>query len=38
MKQERKVYIVYEGPEFTIEWYYNSTGKSPAKEYLIKKV
>ncbi|MFI5342638.1 MAG: type II toxin-antitoxin system RelE/ParE family toxin [Chlamydiales bacterium] len=30
----KKEYIVYEGPEFTIEWYYNSNGKSSAKEYF----
>lgn len=27
-------YIVYEGSEFTLEWYYNEQGKSPAKEYF----
>lgn len=28
-----KNYIAYEGDEFTIEWYYDSKGKSPALEY-----
>lgn len=28
-----KEFIVYEGPEFTIEWYYNERGKSLAKTY-----
>jgi len=30
----KKEFIVYEGPEFTIEWYYNDRGKSPAKTYF----
>lgn len=30
----KKEFIVYEGPEFTIEWYYNNRGKSPAKAYF----
>lgn len=30
MKRE---YIAYKGPAFTIEWYYNSKGISPAFEY-----
>jgi hypothetical protein len=29
-----KEYIVYEGKEFTIEWYYTANGKSQAKEYF----
>jgi hypothetical protein len=29
-----KQYIAYEGEEFTIEWYFNSQGKSPALEYF----
>lgn len=29
-----KEFIVYEGTEFTIEWYYNERGKSPAKAYF----
>lgn len=29
-----KEYVVYEGPEFTIEWYYNERGKSQAKTYF----
>jgi len=29
-----KEFIVYEGPEFTIEWYYNERGKSAAKTYF----
>lgn len=29
-----KEFIVYEGSEFTIEWYYNTRGKSPAKAYF----
>ena len=28
-----KKYIVYEGEIFTIEWYLDGQGKSPAKEY-----
>ena len=30
----RKEFIVYEGPEYTIEWYYNERRKSPAKKYF----
>lgn len=29
-----KEFVVYEGSEFTIEWYYNERGKSPAKMYF----
>ncbi|MGZ3633064.1 MAG: type II toxin-antitoxin system RelE/ParE family toxin [Parachlamydiaceae bacterium] len=29
-----KEFVVYEGTEFTIEWYYNKRGKSPAKTYF----
>ena len=29
-----KEFIVYKGPEFIIEWYYNDRGKSPAKTYF----
>jgi hypothetical protein len=29
-----KEFIVYEGPEYTIEWYYDDRGKSPAKAYF----
>lgn len=29
-----KEFIVYAGAEFTIEWYYNDQGKSPAKTYF----
>ncbi len=29
-----KEYVVYQGQEFTIEWYYNSNGRSSAKEYF----
>jgi len=29
-----KDYIAYRGDEFTIEWYYNSRGKSTALEYF----
>lgn len=28
-----KEYIAYKGQEFTVEWYYNSNGKSPALDY-----
>lgn len=27
-------FVIYEGPEYTIEWYYNDRGKSPAKAYF----
>ena len=30
----KKEYIVFQGKEFTIEWYYNSSGNSQAKEYF----
>ena len=30
----KKEYVVFQGKEFTIEWYYNSSGKSQAKEYF----
>lgn len=30
----KKEFIVYEGPEFTIEWYYDNRGKSLAKAYF----
>src|ERR1700719_4191436 len=30
----KKEYVVIEGEAFTIEWYYTSSGKSPAKEYF----
>lgn len=29
-----KEFIVYEGPEFTIEWYFTDRGKSFAKKYF----
>lgn len=29
-----KEFIVYEGPEFSIEWYYTERGRSPAKVYF----
>jgi hypothetical protein len=29
-----KEFVVYEGTEFTIEWYYSERGKSPAKTYF----
>lgn len=29
-----KEFIVYRGPEFTIEWYYNERGKSSSKTYF----
>jgi phage-related protein len=31
----KKDYIAYKGPEFTIEWYYDSNDKSQAEEYLM---
>lgn len=31
-----KSFIIYQGPEFTIEWYYDDRGKSPALEYFDK--
>ena len=30
----KQIYIVYEGSKFTIEWYYNSSGKSNPKDYF----
>lgn len=33
-----KNFIAYEGEEFTIEWYYDSKGKSPAFEYLSRAI
>jgi hypothetical protein len=30
----KKEYVVIEGESFTIEWYYTSAGKSPAKAYF----
>jgi Phage derived protein Gp49-like (DUF891) len=30
----KKEYLVIQGEEFTIEWYYTRNGKSPAKEYF----
>jgi len=32
-----KEYTAYEGSEFTIEWYYDTKGASPALEYFKKK-
>ena len=29
-----KEYVAYEGPCFTIEWFYNEQGESPALEYF----
>ncbi|MFV0340520.1 MAG: type II toxin-antitoxin system RelE/ParE family toxin [Parachlamydiaceae bacterium] len=29
-----KEFVVFEGSEFSIEWYYNERGKSPAKAYF----
>ena len=29
-------YVVYQGIQFTIEWYYDSQGKSPAYDYFIE--
>jgi hypothetical protein len=29
-----KEYVVIKDEKFTIEWYYTSNGKSPAKEYF----
>jgi len=31
-----KCYIAYKGKEFTIEWYFNAKGESPALEYFKK--
>lgn len=33
-KSVAKDYIAYKGAELTIEWYFNSQGKSPALEYF----
>lgn len=33
-KSITKEFIAYEGQEFTVEWYYNAQGKSPALEYF----
>lgn len=33
---DKKEYIVFKGSEFAIEWYYNSSGKSQALEYMMK--
>lgn len=35
MEQKRK-YIAYKGPKFTIEWYFTETDKSPALEYFLE--
>ncbi|MBS0616070.1 MAG: type II toxin-antitoxin system RelE/ParE family toxin [Verrucomicrobia bacterium] len=32
-----KEYIAYEGTEFTIEWFYDTAGKSQALEYFMKQ-
>lgn len=32
----KKEYIAYSGKQFTIEWYYNIQGKSPALDYYNK--
>ena len=32
----KKNFIAYKGDEFTIEWYFDSIGKSPALEYYNK--
>ena len=32
-----KEYIAYQGTEFTIEWFYNTNGESPALEYFLKQ-
>jgi phage-related protein len=28
-------YIAYQGPKFTIEWYFDDQGKSPSREYYL---
>lgn len=33
-QKERKEYIVFEGEKFTIEWYFDSRGKSISLDYL----
>lgn len=30
----KKIYIAYEGPQFTIEWYFTAKGQSQALEYF----
>ncbi len=32
-----KQYVAYEGSEFTIEWYFDAKGESPALEYFKKQ-
>lgn len=32
-----KEYVAYRGIEFTIEWYYDTSGKSQALEYFMKQ-
>ena len=27
--------VLYEGPAFTIEWFYDKHGKSPAREFFL---
>lgn len=34
MKKESREYIAFDGKEFTIEWYFDSRGKSISLEYL----
>lgn len=34
VKPEKRVIVAYEGEKFTIEWYYNESGKSPALNYF----
>lgn len=31
---ETSKYIIYEGPEYTIEWYYTEEGKVPGLDYF----
>lgn len=31
---KKKQFIIYEGPEYTLEWYWNENSKSPAREYF----
>lgn len=33
---KNKNFIAYKGKEFTIEWYYNDQGNSPALEYYLQ--
>ena len=35
---ENESNIIYEGPIFTIEWYYDKNGRSIAKEFYIKEI